>query len=514
MLVLRDKEMAAVDEEAVNLGYPNILLMEAAGRAVAEEAIKFLPDTKEARIVILVGSGNNGGDGLVAARYLHKWGYTKIQVLLLKSSKNFKGITAENYNACHINDLNIKLVDNFQREDLLDMFAESDLLIDAILGTGLTGPVRGKAVEIIKFLNSVVTPVLAVDLPSGLSLDNKENIVKADKTVVFANLKLQQALYPGRNYCGQIYLVDIGLPGKAYRNLQPQHFMLTEKEAAALLPQRSPMGHKGSFGKVLVVGGSSGMTGAPLLSGEAALTTGAGIVKLAVPEELEPIIAGSSKEIISTTLPASYGKISLESAEQIITLAQEYDALVLGPGLGCSVEQVKLIEKLMQDLDIPIVLDADGINALQSLNLIKNYPNQIVLTPHPGEMARLYKEDISEILKNRLEIISDFVTKTQKPLILKGADSLIGLKCGEVFINPTGNDGMATAGSGDVLAGMIAGLLAQGLDSEQAAVLATFLHGRAGDLASEEITNFSVKAGNISDFIGAAIKSLNKEGGV
>ncbi|MGM0420670.1 MAG: NAD(P)H-hydrate dehydratase [Bacillota bacterium] len=513
MLVLRDSEMAAVDKKAVDLGYPNILLMEAAGRMVAENAIDLLPDTKEARIIIVVGSGNNGGDGLVAARYLHKWGYKKIQVLLLKSSDKFKGITADNYNACHLNDLNIKLVDDFRQEDLLDMFEEADLLIDAIFGTGLTGPVRGRAVEVIEALNSAASPVLAVDLPSGLSLENKENIVKADKTVVFANLKLQQALYPGRDYCGQIYLADIGLPGRAYSKLKPKYFMLTEKEAAALLPQRSPMGHKGSFGKVLVVGGSSGMSGAPLLTGEAALNTGAGIVKLAVPEELEPIIAGGSKEIISASLPARDGKISLEAADKLITLAQEYDVLVLGPGLGCAEEQVKLIEKLMLNLDIPIVLDADGINALQSLNLIKNYQNQIVLTPHPGEMARLYKEDISEILKNRLDFISKFVAKTQKPLILKGADSLIGLKGGEIFINPTGNDGMATAGSGDVLAGVIAGLMAQGLDSEQAAVLSPFLHGRSGDLASEEITNFSVKAGNISNYIGAAIKSLKKEGG-
>lgn len=514
MLVLRDKEMGAVDKEAAELGYPNILLMEAAGRAVAEEALNFLPDAKEARIIILVGSGNNGGDGLVAARYLHKWGYSKIQVLLLKSSKKFKGITAENYKTCQLNDLSIKPVDDFQQEDLLDMFKNSNLLIDAMLGTGLTGPVRGRAVEIIKTLNSVTTPVLAVDLPSGLSLDNKENIVKADKTVVFANLKLQQALYPGRNYCGQIYLADIGLPVRAYSKLQPKYFMLTEEEAAVLLPQRSSMGHKGSFGKVLIVGGSAGMSGAPLLAGEAALNIGAGIVKLAVPEKLEPIIANSSKEIISTPLPAKEGKISLESAEKIITLAQEYDVLVLGPGLGCSEEQVKMIDKLIRNLDIPIVLDADGINALQSLNLIKTYRNQIILTPHPGEMARLYGEDISSILKNRLDFISDFVTETQKPLILKGADSLIGLKGGEVFINPTGNDGMATAGSGDVLAGIIAGLMAQGLDSEQAAVLAPFIHGRAGDLASEKITNFSVKARNISDFIGAAIKSLIKEGGI
>ena len=510
MLVLRSTEMAAVDKEAIELGYPEIILMETAGRSIAREIdeLDFLDD--KSKITFLIGGGNNGGDGLVAARYLKEWGYENLNVFLLNPGDELEGINRENYNICELQDVELEVINPDSLEDFLEIFSRADILIDGILGTGITGEVRGLAADLIKIINEIPVNVLAIDMPSGLSLDfNSETVVRADLTVSLANLKVAQAVYPGRLYCGEIIIADIGMPAKAYQKLRPKYFMLSNQEAARFLPYRNETGHKGTFGKVLVIGGSAGMAGSVSLAGEAALKIGAGMVTIALPSVIAGDVNSYSREIMTEALPANDGKISTEALDKIIELSNEMDLVILGPGLGQGTEQVELVDELLKELKLPVVLDADGLNAIKDIEQLKKAENRILVTPHPGEMARLYDTSIQEILENRFEYINDFVERTGQTIILKGADSLIGLPAGEIFINPTGNDGMATAGSGDVLTGIAGGLIAQGLDLEKAGIVAPFIHGQAGDLAADVKNRYSIVAGDLIAYLAEAINTIN-----
>ncbi|MGM0414909.1 MAG: NAD(P)H-hydrate dehydratase [Bacillota bacterium] len=511
MLVLRASEMAAVDKEAIDLGYPEIILMETAGRSIAREidALDILNDRSEIKFII--GGGNNGGDGLVAARYLKEWGYKNLKIFLLKPGDELKGINRDNYNTCRLKDIEMEVINPENLAAYREIFSRADILIDGILGTGITGEVRGLAADIIKLINEIPVNLLAIDMPSGLSLDfNSETVVKADLTVTLANLKVAQAIYPGRYYCGEIIIADIGMPTKAYQKIRPEFFMLSNLEAARFLPYRSEVGHKGTFGRVLIIGGSAGMAGSVSLAGEAALKMGAGMVSIALPSVIAKDVNSHSREIITESLPEHNGKISLEAVDKIIDISRNMDLVILGPGLGQGADIVKLVDKILKELDLPVILDADGINAIRDLKQLDKDENRILLTPHPGEMAGLYDVSIPEILENRFGYIKDFVERTGQTIILKGADSLIGLPEGEIFINPTGNDGMATAGSGDVLAGIAGGLIAQGLDPERAGILAPFIHGRAGDLAAEASNEFSIIAGDLIAYLADSINSLTK----
>ncbi len=510
MLVLRSTEMAAVDKEAIELGYPEIILMETAGRSIAREIdeLDFLDD--KSKITFLIGGGNNGGDGLVAARYLKEWGYENLNVFLLNPGDELEGINRENYNICELQDVELEVINPDSLEDFLEIFSRADILIDGILGTGITGEVRGLAADLIKIINEIPVNVLAIDMPSGLSLDfNSETVVRADLTVSLANLKVAQAVYPGRLYCGEIIIADIGMPAKAYQKLRPKYFMLSNQEAARFLPYRNETGHKGTFGKVLVIGGSAGMAGSVSLAGEAALKIGAGMVTIALPSVIAGDVNSYSREIMTEALPANDGKITTEALDKIIELSNEMDLVILGPGLGQGTEQVELVDELLKELKLPVVLDADGLNAIKDIEQLKKAENRILVTPHPGEMARLYDTSIQEILENRFEYINDFVERTGQTIILKGADSLIGLPAGEIFINPTGNDGMATAGSGDVLTGIAGGLIAQGLDLEKAGIVAPFIHGQAGDLAADVKNRYSIVAGDLIAYLAEAINTIN-----
>ena len=512
MLLLTAKQMQQADEKAVELGIPEILLMETAGRAVAtwlEELAQ--PKTSE-EIVILTGSGNNGGDGLVAARYLDRRGY-QVRVLLLKSPEEFTGITAQNYRFCQLAGIIMEELSQMKQEVQRDRLERADYLIDALLGTGITGAARGLAAEVIELANRQSKPVLAVDVPSGLNVNSGEAegpVIEADWTVTMASLKLGQILYPGRSYCGQIQLVDLDFPAEIYQELEVENYMLNDEEASSLLPPRPETGHKGSFGRILVVAGSRGMSGAALLSGLSALRCGAGLVELAAPRAVVNAAAAGAPELITRELPAEEGRLTTESCSEILEAADKADVLLLGPGIGRSEELEKLIFRLLSSLEIPLVLDADGLNNISSPELLKDFPGELVVTPHPGEMARLTDLSIKEVLAGRLTLAPDYARENSLSLVLKGADSLIALPEGELFVNPTGSEAMATAGSGDVLAGVIAALISQGLPAERAACLGTYLHGRAGEMAGEDLSNYSVIAGDILEYLPEAFISLEE----
>ncbi|MFW6237651.1 MAG: NAD(P)H-hydrate dehydratase [Halanaerobiales bacterium] len=497
MILLRPEEMARVDKYTIDSGFPEILLMEAAGRGVSEMAAE---KTKHgAKVVVVAGSGNNGGDGFVSARFLAMWG-REVTVVLAGDPEGIEGVAKTNLELIKNRKVQILTFSDVREKEIKKVLVESDLIIDALLGTGLEGEVRGSYAKLIELINSTLPPVLAVDIPSGLDGKTGEvhgRTVKADLTATMAYMKIGLCVYPGRKYCGEISVVDIGMTNKALEPVNCDTFMLGEEEAATLLPGRSVTGHKGTFGRVTIVGGSRGLTGAPLLAGRAALRAGAGLVKLAVPEEIKSEVAGGTPELILTGLENTKEGIIRSIGPVFSYLQEESDAIVAGPGMGCSPEVTGIISKLIKECNTPLILDADGINAINNLNMFFSREAPLILTPHPGEMARMLGKEIKDIQNNRMELARNFAREYDIVLVLKGAATVVALPGGDLYVNPTGNEGMATAGSGDVLTGIIAALCGQGVEPEKAAVLGTYLHGLAGDLAVERVGSRGLIASDI-----------------
>lgn len=505
MIVLRPDEMKKMDVETIDNGFPGLLLMDTAGRGVADYARQYLEDGDE--VLIFCGKGHNGGDGFVSARFLDMWGYN-VNIILLANKNDLTGEPQTNFRICQLRDINIMQYDNLKQERIIEYLRKSGLVIDALLGTGLKGNVRGNYITVINLINNYSEQVLAVDIPSGL--DGEKGVVlgtavKADITVTMAFAKLGLCVYPGINYRGKLEIVDLGMPDCCINKVDYNNYMLTDREAGELLPARPVTGHKGSFGKIGVVGGSCGMPGAPVLTGISALRTGCGLVKLAVPESIQEIIHSHHQELLSTALPSDIDSI-LTKIDDLISFS---DVLAAGPGLGRSDLVCNLIKELLSTYKLPLVLDADGLNAVKDLRLLAEYRGDLVLTPHPGEMACLIDKSIEEINENRIDIARNFACKYNVYLILKGADTVIALPGGEVYINPTGNPGLATAGSGDVLTGIIVGLLGQGLAVKEASIMAPYLHGLTADLIVRDNNSRSLIASDLVDEINSAYNYLS-----
>lgn len=507
MILLNPEEMTLVDSHTVNSGFPEILLMEAAGRGTAEMAVEILESEKS--IVIFAGSGNNGGDGFVAARFLDMWDY-EVVVVLAGDQEGIEGVAKTNLELIKTRDIQIITCKDNNEDEIKKILAGSGLIVDALLGTGLKGEVRGNYGRLISLINESQQPVLAVDIPSGLDGGTGKVLgraVKANYTATMAFFKTGLCLYPGREYCGKIRVINIGIEDSNLEPIDCDKFMLDEKEAYSLLPERKETGHKGTFGRVTIIGGSRGLAGAPLLAGRAALKTGSGLVKLAVPAGIKSEVTCGAPELILTELEENtHGNIC--SIDSVFSYLQEKsDVVAAGPGMGRSPEVTGVIRKLIKECNTPLILDADGINAVNNLNIFFNRKVPLILTPHPGEMARLLGTEIKEIQQNRLQIARSFARDYGVILVLKGAATLTALPGGDLYINSTGNEGMATAGSGDVLTGIIAALCGQGLKPAYAAVLGTFLHGMAGDLMVELTGSFGL---NASDIITGIMKAINK----
>ncbi len=506
MIVLRPDEMKKMDGETIESGFPGLLLMDTAGRGVAEKAKKYL-NTGD-RIVIFCGKGHNGGDGFVAARFLDMWGYD-IDIILLGKKDNLTGEPATNCKICQLRNISICEYENVREEKIIECINKSRLVIDALLGTGLKGNVRGHYVTVIDLINNYSDQVLAVDIPSGL--DGEKGVVlgtavKADLTVTMAFAKLGLCIYPGINYRGKLEIIDLGMPECCINKVDYDNYMLTDREAGELLPARSVTAHKGTFGKVGVIGGSCGMPGAPVLTGISALKTGCGLVKLAVPEAIQEIVHSHHQELLSTGLPSDVNSV-LSKIDELVSFA---DVMAAGPGLGRSDRACTLIKKLLSTYELPVVLDADGLNVIEDLQLLAEYKGDLIITPHPGEMARLINKSIEEINANRIDIARDFACKYNVCLILKGAATVIALPDGTIYINPTGNQGMATAGSGDVLTGILVGLLGQGVTVKDATILAPYLHGLTADFIEQENYSCSLIASDLVKNIGEVLNSLRK----
>ncbi len=488
MKVVTSQQMREIDRKAIeenNLS--GLTLMENAGSRIFQNLKNIYPDLRLKKTVIFAGSGNNGGDGFVVARHLYNYG-VKVKVFLLTPFNKIKGEAGENLNT--INKMGVELIEaeTTKLEEIQRAIQNSDLIIDAILGTGLQGKVTGLKAKIIDLINIANKEVVAIDVPSGLNADTgriEGPCIKAAHTITLALPKIGLLIFPGASYAGKITIEDIGIPSYLLKNNKIKTNMVTKEIVKPLLPFRATCSHKGSFGKALILAGSVGMTGAAYLASEAAMRSGAGIVVLGIPRSLNPIMEVKLTEVMTLPL-AETEKQSLgeEAEETILKLMKNYSVLGIGPGISRQAETQRLVRKVIEKSNIPLVVDADAIYALsEDPTILKKTKTPLVITPHPGELAKLINKDVGYILNNQLDITREIAQKYGIVVVLKGARTIIANKEGETYINVGDNSGMATGGSGDVLTGIICSLIAQGADNFSAAITGVYIHTLAGDLA-------------------------------
>jgi hydroxyethylthiazole kinase-like uncharacterized protein yjeF len=491
MKLVTAQQMRSLDNTAINTyKVPSLDLMENAGRKSVEVMLDRYGDPLGKTVAIFVGPGNNGGDGLVITRLLASRLARPVVFLLIPADK-LKGDSAHNYS--RLLELPVKIIEVTDGKSLHEetaILANCWAVVDGIFGTGLTREITGTFAAAIRVINEATCPIVAVDIPSGINTDNGETLgcsVQADITVTFGQAKIGQVTHPGRECTGFLEVVDIGIPEKAV-NEADIRLELLESTVGKWLPARLPTAHKGTFGHLLIVAGSIGKTGAALLCGSGGLRSSAGLVTLCIPYELNSIIESGLWEAMTVPLQSTaQGILSIEDFTVITDTLQEKQAIVVGPGIGTADETAELIEKLYCEIETPMLVDADGLNILAAdPTLLKKAPGPRILTPHPGEMARLTGLTTSTILENRLEITKDFAVKHNVHIVLKGSDTLVCDPKGNMAVNPTGNPGMAVGGMGDVLAGLIGGFLSQGLSPWQASCLGVYSHGLAGDRLAEE----------------------------
>ena len=504
-------EMRALDARAIDaLGIPGPRLMEHAGRGAAALIAREWAPIRGKRVLVLCGKGNNGGDGFVVARHLKAKG-ARPRVLLAGLRNEVKGDAAQALGRWRGKVEEIR--DEAAAATVTGAVAEADLVVDALLGTGLTGPVRGVVAQVIERLNrsagSACIPVVALDLPSGLGSDGGALLgptVRATLTATFAGLKRSLLLYPAAELAGRVVVVPIGIP-QAEVDRGVSTFLLEETDVRPLFPRRPAEAHKGSYGHLLVIAGSVGKTGAAALSGRAALRSGVGLCTVATPVSQQPVVAGFSMETMTEPIVETASRsLAFKAREHLLELAMQRDAVALGPGISLDPETQALARALVAEVPRPMVVDADALSALAGhLDLLEQAPAARVLTPHPGEMARMLGVSIAQVQADRIETVRRFCVQYRVHLALKGARSVLGSPDGRIFVNPTGNPGMATGGSGDVLTGMIGAFLARPFDPLAALQAGCYLHGLAGDLAAADRGEEGLVAGEIIEAIPDAL---------
>ncbi|OGQ06152.1 MAG: NAD(P)H-hydrate dehydratase [Deltaproteobacteria bacterium RIFCSPLOWO2_12_FULL_44_12] len=475
MQLVNSQQARQLDQLSEQLGVATKQLMENAGKAVAQILMRQTKPT-DGYVVFFIGKGNNGGDGLVAQKHLREKGYT---TLLIKEGDDLKPHTAT--------------------------LRKASWIVDGLLGTGLKGEVRGWTKEAIDCINNSGKKVLSIDIPSGLSADKGYPLgvaVKATLTVSLGNVKLGVVLYPGCDTAGQIECADIGIPKKAYEKLNLPYHLLEPSYFKSHFKPRPKDVSKKDFGHVLVVGGSKEMPGAGFLASLGALRSGAGLVTYALPQEAFEKFDPNFAEVMVKPIA---------DEKDVLKACEKKEVVLIGPGLGRKKETQKLVQTLLDKIKLPIVLDADGLNAI-ALNpgILKERKAPTVLTPHVGEMANLFGWQPAEIEKARVQGALDGAAIWKCHLILKGFRTLIALPNGELYVNPTGNPGMASAGMGDLLAGIIAGFLAQGFPADIASLAGVYIHGLAGDMAREELGEKGLIASDVSRYVPQAIKLVEK----
>ncbi|HEX74927.1 MAG TPA: NAD(P)H-hydrate dehydratase [Dehalococcoidia bacterium] len=515
MKIVTAEQMGQIDRRCAEVGLPTSVLMENAGKAVAEEVRKILGTVDQQSILVLIGPGNNGGDGLVASRYLHDWG-ARVSLCLLRQRPpddlNFK-LVKERGITC------IELTQDENMDRIDELLLSANAVIDALFGTGKSRPLSGIFLKALDRVSRVKKKqaglhIIALDLPSGLNADSgavDPACLYADNTITLGFPKPGLFNFPGAERAGKITIVDIGIPSDLAEAVTTE--LVTNKWAREIVPQRPLGANKGSFGRVLVASGSINYIGAAYLACSGAMRVGTGLVTLATATSLQPILASKLTEVTYLPLPESQtGIISAQAARLMRQQLKYYNVLLLGCGLGQSKSTMRFIRAMLfrsKSALLSLVIDADGLNILAKIpNWWQQLTNDMILTPHPGEMARLVGVSVDEVQSDRFGIAKRVAQDWHKTIVLKGAYTVIAAPDGQVRISPFANPGLASAGSGDVLTGAIAGLVAQGLSLFDAAALGVHLHGEAGEMVKARLGDAGMIATDLLPALPLIIKQL------
>jgi len=514
MRVLNTQQMREADRRTIDeVGIPSIVLMENAGRqavAAMEAAFEELPTM---HVGVMCGRGNNGGDGFVVARTLIQRGI-EISVFLLGSVAEVRGDARTNLEVLGRIGLTVVEITNAQEWELhFSEISQCDLLVDAILGTGFRGQLNGLLETVVADLNGLGVPIVAIDLPTGLSADTPQvegEAIEASMTITLGAPKIPLILPPADTYSGDLVIADIGIPLPILDDVEgPYIELLTRERMRELVPARTADSHKGDFGRVLVIAGSVGRTGAAHLAAIGALRSGAGLVTVATPRSCLPIVAAMAPEYMTEGLEeTTAGTVDFAALDRVLDF--KADVIAVGPGLGQSPGTAAFVHGLVERAGVPLILDADALNAFigDPERLVGRDGVDVVITPHPGEMARLLNISIEAVQHDRLQHATEFASSHRVHVVLKGHRTIIAGPENRAFINLTGNAGMATGGTGDLLTGMIAAWFGQLLDAEAACKLAVYLHGTAGDLAEADEGDVALVAGDLAARLGDAVLEL------
>jgi NAD(P)H-hydrate epimerase len=519
------QQLRAFESSWINACHENwgMVLMEAAGLNTAQ-FVRALLGEQQGEVVVVCGSGNNGGDGLVVARHLHTAGVA-VRVFMMRSNRAAGARSESAINTTILQEaigLPIHYFDDDTTGPLEEACSGAALIVDALLGTGLDREVSGAFADAIEIINGSGALVVAVDIPSGINSDTGQIMgiaIEADATATFGYLKAGLLHYPGAQHAGIISLIDIGLPDinnlpaalreKASMLESPKWWLCTHEHVRAWLPDRPAAGHKGTFGRVVAVAGSRGMAGSAMLATRATLRSGAGYCILATASSLIPYLP--AEEIVYRPLDdTERGAIAGSAIKSIQGELQEADALLIGPGIGQSQDVIGLIKELAGQINVPCIIDADGLNAIAAAGSAVKFAaaEQAIMTPHPKELERLTGMPVKQIQSDRIAAAVEACRRFGCNIVLKGAHSVVATPNHGVYIVPTGNSGMATPGAGDVLSGVIAGLLGQGMPASYAAVAGTYIHGAAGDLAADRLGEDGMVAHDILDALPSVIAEI------
>ena len=517
MRILSADQMREADRYTIEeIGIPSLVLMENAGRQIVAAIETSYAAQLQERIAVLCGRGNNGGDGFVVARTLLQHG-VDVLVCVIGTLDQVRGDARVNLDILGRLGVTVVEIGDEQAWELhVSEISTCSLIVDAMFGTGLKAPIGGMMETVVADVNATDIPVVAVDLPSGLSADTSGLIgpcIDAAMTVTLAAPKLPLVLPPAEACAGDVVVADIGIPHEVIDGVEGRRIeLLTPEYIRTLVEPRAADTHKGDYGRVSVIAGSLGKTGAAYLAGMAALRSGAGLVTVATPGACLPILAAMAPELMTAALPGDAAGVIEEAAADVVASLTQ-DVVVCGPGLGRTSGVGAFLRDLIARGTAPLVLDADALTMLAGdpASLMGSEERAVIITPHPGEMARLTGLPVSDVQASRIDIAVEFAATHRLYVVLKGHRTIIATPDGNASINPTGNPGMATGGTGDVLAGMIGAWLAQLLDAEAACQLAVFLHGMAGDLAEVERGQTAMVASDVLDRLGAALKRLQSD---
>lgn len=510
------EEMKQIDAATTKeFGLPGLLLMENAGRAIAATAESILEDCNNKRIVVFAGKGNNAGDGFAAARTLLNRG-ARVTVVLLAEPAAYSGdalVQLEVLQKCNLFLFILRTEQDWDKAAIAGELA--DLVIDGLLGTGFHGELSPDFARAAELISSLAAPVLAIDIPSGVEPDTGKaarSAVKADVTVTLAAPKPGLYLYPGVEHAGEIMVAEIGIPTALLSSSCSKNELITQSLAKEKLPLRQGNAHKGMAGHIAILAGSPGFTGAAALCSYAAVKAGAGLVTLLTSLSSQNILAAKLNEVmVQGLIERLPGVLGGGAVGDVRHWLEKSDVLAVGPGLGTSEATKEVIRDILQGCSKPVVIDADALTALVGhTEILSNMKCPRIITPHPAEMGRLINVAAADVDAQRLALASRYAVEWQTVVVLKGAPTVVAVPDGVTYLNTTGNEGMATGGCGDVLTGIIAALLGQGLSTADAAVLAVYLHGLAGDLAAEN-GKIGLAAGQISEALPRAIQKVEEE---